>query len=432
MTLMIATLLLGITVLHIGGRLTKRAGAPEASGFGIALCLLALAFALLSSDWRAWLAGGEAGDQLLAYTRTAGVAGLLFLAGTRFNAQARREAWRVPLFTAVAGAALLVVIAVLLIAFTGVEPGVAVLLGASVAASSPWIQSELSASSKGEARGAAFNSALLMSILGVSLIHFMAIFHALGGKKLTFSAYLVVALYESVKAAVFFAAAYFVALRFIKRAAGRVPMTRMAVAYLLISTLFFLLAASAISQPAALAWVFMAGAVWRRTEAGRKFGESYQPIALATLAAAAFLPPLLQAHGRTMKNWPTLLAVVIAALALKFGVMWSGAKLAGLRGGEARKVAAALLSPGEVAIVLLGFAVTGWAVEGPAYYGLIAFTLLALAIGPAIERSIARQAGDASSSRAALPGRTGRKKARSHMSHRRRQAPGQEKRLLSW
>ena len=430
MTATVATLLLGISGLFIGGRLAKRAGWPEASGFGVALCLMALAFVLLASDWRAWLAGGEAGDQLLGYARTAGVAGLLFLAGTRFHTRAKWDAWRAPLFTAVAGAALLILISVVLIAFAGVEPGVAVLLGASVAASSPWIQSELS--SKGETRGVAFNSALLTSILGVTLVHFSAAFHALGGRKLTFSAYLIVALYESVKVIVFFAAAYFVASRFIGRAEGRVSATRIRVAYLLISALIFLLAASSISQPAALAWVFMAGVVWRRTEAGRKFGESYQPITLAILAASAFLPLLLQSHGRTLESWPTLLAVTLAALAVKYGVVWGGAKLAGLWGREARKVAAALLSPGEVAIVLLGFAVTGWAVDGPAYYGLVAFTLLALALGPVVGRLVARETGDTGSSRAALPGRAGVGKARSQSRRERREASAPAKRLLSW
>ena len=95
-------------------------------------------------------------------------------------------------------------------------------------------------------------------------------------------------------------------------------------------------------------------------------------------------------------------------------------------------MAAALLSPGEVAIVLLGFAVTGWAVDGPAYYGLVAFTLLALALGPVVGRLVARETGDTGSSRAALPGRAGVGKARSQSRRERREASAPAKRLLSW
>src|SRR5262245_46015867 len=61
---LITTLLIGATLLWLGGRLARRQSSTEAFGFSLALCAVALGLALIPADWRSRLAGGDEGGDI--------------------------------------------------------------------------------------------------------------------------------------------------------------------------------------------------------------------------------------------------------------------------------------------------------------------------------------------------------------------------------
>jgi soluble lytic murein transglycosylase-like protein len=381
----IATLLFAAVALAAGGRLARRAGVPSSAGMGLAFAALAAAVALAPTSFRRWAAGGDAGEYVLSAARSAGVAGLLAVAGLRFDFDKafvmRAVAWRV----AGAGAALFAATATLLVTVGGQQAGVALAAAAAVAATSPWLAGELEGGGKGDAAASASGPAAMLAVAALLAVHFTTVFAVLpgGGRA---SVYVVVAAYEVVKAAVFFGFGYFVTTRFLARAAGRVSAARVTVGYVAISVLLFVLAASALGQLAAFLWAFVAGAVWNGGGAGKVVASKERPTASALLVAFALLPVLLQTHGRSVSNWPLLVSAVLIILIVKFLLGWAGARAGGAAGGGARRLAAASLAPVELAPATLGAAVSTWAVGGEVYFGVVVFTVLSMVAGPLAAR----------------------------------------------
>lgn len=391
----IITLLVAAAAVALGGRIARRAGLAEAAGAGLTLTALALVITLAPESFGRILRGGDAGDYVLTVARAAGAAGLLFLAGVRFDP---REAWaerRTAFHVAAAMLVFFAAAATLLAAAGGQRAGVAVLTAAAVAATSPWLSRELTRGRGGEVLKAATLSAVALAALALVAVHLLTVLGALGGKA-TAAAYTVVIPYELVKAFVVVGFGYFVTTRFLSRAEGRITGVRLNMGYGLISVLMFVLAATALGHLGALVWAFIAGAVWGRSESGRRFAAKERPAASALLLTLALLPLLLQAHGRVVTNPAVLLTVVTGALLLKFALAWGGARTAGrdAREGAGSGVAAASLPPAELAAALLGAAVTTWEVGGDVYYGVLAFTFFSLVAGTLAARVTGAKASD--------------------------------------
>ncbi|MBK9312649.1 MAG: cation:proton antiporter [Acidobacteria bacterium] len=264
---------------------------------------IALGLALIPANWQIWLAGGEAGDRVLTFARELGLMGLFFLAGTRFDLKEVWQMRRVSLFVGVTGLLLFSLTAVALL-LLGQDGSAAITAAAAIVGTSVWLPSQLSLSpEKGATAAAPLKCAgVAMTLLSLASLHFYAVFHALSGRAMTRSAWAIVAVYEVVKLAVFFSFAYFVASRFLTRTEGRVSPTRTLIGYVLIAVLILVLAQSFVGQLGALAWAFAAGALLGRSEMWRRASNSGQPIAVTALLSFAFLPLLLQSHGRRLTD----------------------------------------------------------------------------------------------------------------------------------
>jgi Kef-type K+ transport system membrane component KefB len=188
--------------------------------------------------------------------------------------------------------------------------------------------------------------------------------------------YFVVPLYESVKLLVFFAFAYFISSRFLARAEGHISASRTTIGFALIAILLFALAAITTNQLGAIAWAFVAGALWRRSEIGKRFSARERPLASATLISFVFLPVLLQSHGRRLTGFLSLIIAVLAAMILKWVFVWLGMKTRGTSYSEPMRNAAVMVGPGEVAILFLGFGMTRWVIDAQVYFGMLGYALL--------------------------------------------------------
>ena len=144
---------------------------------------------------------------------------------------------------------------------------------------------------------------------------------------------------------------------------------------------------------ALLAWSFMAGALFTRSEVGKRVA-SYKPAAAAMFLSVAFLPMFLQPHGRTVTRLPLLLGVIIAALIVKFAASAIAARLGGYAARDARAMAVSTLASGEVAVALLAFGLTRWVIDGPEYFAVLFFTLLSMNASPIAWRAATRNQRD--------------------------------------
>src|SRR5262245_66322385 len=155
---LITTLLIGATLLWLGGRLARRQSSTEAFGFSLALCAVALGLALIPADWRSRLAGGdEGGDEggdIGAFARVAGITGLMSLAGLRFEAEELWKTRRVVYFAS-AGSLLFTSIAILLAMIDGDDRGAAPATAAAIVGTSLWLTGRHSLVSSREAIAAA-------------------------------------------------------------------------------------------------------------------------------------------------------------------------------------------------------------------------------------------------------------------------------------
>jgi len=116
---------------------------------------------------------------------------------------------------------------------------------------------------------------------------------------------------------------------------------------------------------------------------------SDQSVVKALFISFAFLPLLLQAHGRSLNNTMFVFAAVITALAYKFAAVWVGARVSGASRSDARVIAAAMLASGEVAVIFLGFGVTKWVIDGPFYFGILIYAFASTLLGQTQQRFFA-------------------------------------------
>ena len=383
----ITTLLLSAMLVSLAARLMQRRHLSGATALSLSFCGVALFLALMPMHWQAWLAGGETGDRVLTFARELGLTGLFFLAGTRFDL---KEVWQsrcISLFVTGAGA-LLFVTAVITLTVFGQNRGVAITVAAAIVGASLWLPGQISGSTNKGAMAAApsKNAGAVLTFLSLVVLHFYAVFHALSGRAMTRSAWTIVALYEVVKLAVFFSFACFAADRFLARAESRVSPARALIGYVLMAVLIFVLALSFVGQLGALAWAFVSGALLRRSETGEKISKSDQPVVVAALLSFAFLPLLLQSHGRQLTGSALVFFAVIAALVCKYAAVWMGARVGGAASTDAGRIAAVTLASGESAIVVLGFSMTRWMIESNFYFGILAYAFVSLLLSPALWR----------------------------------------------
>jgi Kef-type K+ transport system membrane component KefB len=385
-----ALILLTGALLILGGtRLARGFGLPEAFGCGVALCIIAFGIGLSPAGWRDWSAGGSWGDRLLTSVRIVGLTGMLFLAGTRFNPGQLRKKSGLLFAVALSAGVLFTVIVLLLKLFGGLDSGSDVLVAATIVAGSLWLPGELSrfAREDNDLRIDWQAGAVVFTALALLAVYFYDIFAVImHARAVGASVYIIVALYESVKLVVFFGFAYFISSRFLARAEGRISAARTTIGFVLIAVLLFALAAITTNQLGAVAWAFVAGALWRGSEIGKRFSESERPLASATLISFVFLSVLLQSHGRRLTGFLAVITAVLAAVVLKWLFAWFGMRAGGKSSRDAMRTAAAMVGPGEVGILLLGFGMTRWAIEPPVYFGILGYALLSSVFNPLVGR----------------------------------------------
>jgi len=380
-----ALILLTGALLVLGGtKLSRRFGLPDAVGCGVALCVIAISVGLSPANWRSWWAGGFWGDRLLTSLRMVGLTGMLFLAGTRFNSDHLRRKLLLMLGFALSAGVLFVV--VILLKLLG-WPGPIVLVAATIIASSLWLPGELSRFDKEDNHLLSDwqAGAVVFTALAMLAVYFYDIFAVIRhARSASTSVYIIVGLYESVKLLVFFAFAYFISTRFLARAEGRISATRTTIGFVLIAALIFGLAAITTNQLGAIAWAFVAGALWRRSEIGTRFSESEKPLASATLISFVFLPVLLQSHGRRLTGFLALIIAVMVAMVLKWIFVSVGMRLVGASSRVAMRLSATMAGPGEVAILFLGFGMTRWLIDAPVFFGMFGYALLSMVLIPLV------------------------------------------------
>jgi Kef-type K+ transport system membrane component KefB len=389
-----AVILLTSALLILGGtKLARRFGLPDAFGCGVALCIIAISVWLFPANWRDWWAGGSWGDRLLTSVRMIGLTGMLFLAGTRFNFGQLRRKFGLMLGFAVSAGVLFTVVVLLLKLLRGLDSGSIVLVAATIIASSLWLPGELCRFDKKD-NDLVIDwqaGAVVFTALAMLAVYFYDIFAVIRHvRAASASVYIIVALYESVKLLVLFAFAYFISSRFLARAEERISAARTTIGFVLIAILIFALAAITTNQLGALAWAFVAGALWRSGEIGKRFGESKRPLASATLISFVFLPVLLQSHGRRLTGFLGLIIAVLAAMVLKWVFVWVGTRSSGTSSRAAMRNSAAMVGPGEVAILFLGFGITRWVIDPRVYFGILGFALLSSVLIPLVWHSASK------------------------------------------
>jgi soluble lytic murein transglycosylase-like protein/Kef-type K+ transport system membrane component KefB len=378
----ILTLLLAALFISLIARLARRRfSSPTALG----LALVAVAFMLTSipSNWQARLTGGAAGDRLLTFVRELGLWGLFFLAGTRFDLKQVWQARRVSFFVAVTNL-LLFTLTIVALLLWGQSGSAAITVATAIVGTSVWLPSQPLLAPENGALAAARprNLGIALTLFSLTTLHLYAIFHALSGRAMTRTAWIVVALYEVIKLAGFFCFAYFVASRFLKQAEDRVSPIRKLLGYTGFVGLIFVLALLVVGELGALAWAFISGSLLGGSKAGTRVRESRQPVAMVVFSSFAFLPLLLQTHGRQLTDGSLILFALIAALTYKFVAILIGTRVAGISSANARQIAAINLASGEVAILVLGFSLTRWVVESDVFYGVLAFAFISMLVSP--------------------------------------------------
>lgn len=390
-------LLLAALLLFGGTRMARHFGSPEALGCGVALCIIAIAIGLSPATWRAAWAGGAWGDRLLTYARLVGLAGLLFLAGTTFRVKGIRT--REVVSFGILGVFLFTAITLLLKSFN--QPtGTAVLIAAVVVSSSLWFPAQVRMF---EYEHETIRSAIKLSgvatltVVAMLGVYFADVLGAIPSVRRSVSAHLIVTLYELVKLAVLFGFAFFISTRFLSRAEGRISPIRANIAFVLLSILFFALISLTLGQLGAMAWAFFAGALWRQTEIGDEVSKRPKPLASALLLSFVFLTLPLQSHGRQFTSVPTVLLILLVAIALKVFLAW----LASQREVGRKHIAtlAATAFPGELAIVFLSFSVTKWAIDGPVFFTVLGIAFLSSLLIPILTHAANHIAVDVSAAR---------------------------------
>ena len=395
--LIISILLIGAAVIWLLGRVTRAAGLTDAAGQAIALTIISIGAVLAASErWSELLGARESAEQVLTLAREIGLTGLFFIAGVRVRLDELRASLRVSMAVATPVLLLFGIAALALSVAAGADWSAAPVIAACFTASSIWLPSHLAGEAgdkQSGVSGSAMAAAPVLAAGSMLAIHLLGAFHAVPARVGSRWVYAIVAAYEIVKVAVFFSFALFVATRFIAGAAktsARVSDVRVATGYLLMAVLLFALGRALVGELGALAWSFIAGAVFARSEIGKRM-TGYRPAAGGVFLSLAFLPMFLDPHGRAVTRLPMLLGAIIAALIVKFALSAMAARIAGCSTQDARLAAASTLAPGEVAAALLAFALTRWPIGGPAYFAVLIFALLSMISAPFAWKSARRE-----------------------------------------
>jgi hypothetical protein len=227
-------------------------------------------------------------------------------------------------------------------------------------------------------------AALVFTTWAFLVLYFFEALSTTHRASLSVVAWVILALYEAVKLFVLFGFAYFICSRFLARAQGSISTTRIMVGFVLISVLIFGLTLITTNQLGAFAWAFVAGSLWQRSEMGTNFGAAHRPAASALLMSFAFVPLMLQTHGRDLTGWPASVLFVVSVMAIKAIVARFAFNTAHLPRYSATRLAIALAAPGEIAIGFLGFAITRWPIGSPTYFVILGYAVIATIVVPSI------------------------------------------------
>ena len=382
-------LFLLVTALLVfgGGRIAREFDRPRVLGCGVALCIIAIAIGLSPATWPAAWAGGSS-DHLLTYARIVGITGMLFLAGTRFDFPLIKQPMEL-VFRAVLAAAALFCSVVFLARWTAIAIDFSsiVLLAAAVLGSSLWFSGDYHRAEKSEFTIKWQAVAVVLTAGAFLAVYFFDNLSVTRPASSSLVTHIIVGLYEAVKLFVLFGFAYFISSRFLSRAQGHVSALRRTTAFVLIAVLIFGLIFITTNQLGAFAWAFVAGAIWRRSETGMGLGENNRPAAAALLMTLAFVPLTLQTHGRDPNGWPMVAVFVVVAVGIKALLVWLSIKTGTLADSTTKWLVLALAGPGEIAVALLGFAITRWSISGPPYFVILSYALISTVLIPSLSVS---------------------------------------------
>jgi Kef-type K+ transport system membrane component KefB len=225
--------------------------------------------------------------------------------------------------------------------------------------------------------------AIALTVTAMVGAYLAEVLSAIPAARSTATAYVIVILYELVKLAVVFGFAYFIATRFLARAHGRISPVRTNIGFILIAILFFALISLATGTIGSMAWAYVAGALWRKTELGAEFGKRAKPIASAFLLSLVFVSLLLQVHGRQLNFSRGVVLAAALAIALKLFSAWF---MLSRDSNEARGslfVSAAMAFPGEMAVLFLSVAVTRFVIDEPIFFTTLAYAFVSALLIPA-------------------------------------------------
>jgi hypothetical protein len=242
-------------------------------------------------------------------------------------------------------------------------------VGLAAGAASPWLAGALGA------RAPHASGAIVFAIGALLVAHLAGAAAAIapGGGSVPLEL-----AYELLKIAVLAGAGVYALTHAAAGRRRRGPSPRTAAAPWIVSAVVFAVAYAAAGPLVALGWVLAAGGL--RPGGPQSGRPPERPAAAAVLLALAFLPPLLDPGGRDLPPLAPLAGAVAAALAAKAALAFGTLRLAGRPAREALACALVALPPSEIALALLGFAVTRWLVEPPLYFGVLGFTLLAAGV----------------------------------------------------
>ncbi|HKV39394.1 MAG TPA: lytic transglycosylase domain-containing protein [Blastocatellia bacterium] len=378
----IIVLILTAAASFTGARVAKRIAIPERSSVIWIVCAIGFALLFAPAQWKLRLSGGLAGDRAMVVARYIGASGLLFIAGTRLNL---KETWEQRRASALAACAILLGAAVFAIMLNSTSslsrPELAVAI-AAWAGASPWLPG-IAKREASRVNAISGGAAVATTLLVLVLMHLYEALDFLVRRRAPWTAYAAVLAFEAGKIVMFFAAAYFVASTYIRNAGALRDRPRVLIGYLLIAGFVFALGFSMVGPLAALGWCYVVGLLFAHTKAGYQLAQSETLFSSSVLLSLAFISIALQSHGRTA-GIPWVLAIsAIAAIAFKFAAAWGAVRAAGLENRQSLSVAARIISPGEIAPVVLWLGMAHWLIGGDAYFAVLFFTFLSTSLGEA-------------------------------------------------
>jgi Kef-type K+ transport system membrane component KefB len=387
LTQSILILLSGAALLLLGEFIAYRAGISRSTGLIWSLGLISFGLLFLPKDWRDLWTNNGPGDHFFVLARNVGLTGLLFLLGIRIDFSKVVKARNLVMMGAVAGVLIGFSLAFAMRLLGGSETGALLIAISAIASVSLFIPGRQYPVSKEE--DVEQMSLLKAPAVGLSTTMMVAVYSysvvdGIIALPVSHSALTVAVLYEIFKVLVLFSFAYFVLSRFLSFTEERFSPFRRSVMCLVILALLYVVVLKATGFLGAFAGAFMAGAILGGSDLRERLGGADRPIADALFWSCTFFPLFFQSHGRSWTAPMASFAVVIIALLVKSLVLWIGGRLTGASSVAAIHMTAANLTPGETAIIFLGFGVTKWGIDGNLYFTILSFTAISTLIGIAV------------------------------------------------